>query len=111
MIRAYSRKGLFEKAEAVIERAVSKGGQPDAWTWCSLAEGYFQHEQPRKAVEMMKKAIAISGTDWKADIGCLKACMKYLKGVGDTEQEEQFVRLLKERVIITLDELDIDKER
>ncbi|WCJ34112.1 Pentatricopeptide repeat-containing protein At2g20710 mitochondrial [Euphorbia peplus] len=95
MIGAYSRKGLMEKAEAFIDRAISKGGKPNAWTWYYLVEGYLLTEQPQKAVEMMKKAFVISETGWKPDMVLFKACLEYLERAGDTEQTKEFANLLQ----------------
>ncbi|XP_065872987.1 pentatricopeptide repeat-containing protein At2g20710, mitochondrial-like [Euphorbia lathyris] len=118
MIGAYSSKGLMKKAEALIERAISKGGKPNAWTWYHLVEGYFQNKQPQKAVEMMKKTIVlISGIKWEwepvPEVASLKACLEYLKAAGDTQQTEEFVKLLVDKDIISLDkleELSMDKD-
>ncbi|WCJ34117.1 Tetratricopeptide repeat (TPR)-like superfamily protein [Euphorbia peplus] len=115
MIGLYSKKGLVEKAEALIDKAISKGGKPNAWTRYNLVEGYFQNNQPQKAVEMMKKTIVmLSGIEWEPipEVATLKTCLEYLKGVGDTEQTDEFVELLVDKDVISLDkleELSIDK--
>ncbi|WCJ24848.1 Tetratricopeptide repeat (TPR)-like superfamily protein [Euphorbia peplus] len=45
MIGAYTKKGILEKAESVLDRAISKGVKPDAWTWYNLVEGYRENDQ------------------------------------------------------------------
>ncbi|XP_065863463.1 pentatricopeptide repeat-containing protein At2g20710, mitochondrial-like [Euphorbia lathyris] len=103
MIRAYSNKGMFEKAEAVIDRAISKGGKPDCWTWYFLATGYLEKDQPEKAVEMMKRAIVICQPLWKPSTEPLAACLEHLKGVGDMEEAQELIKLLLDKSIISLD--------
>ncbi|XP_065881031.1 pentatricopeptide repeat-containing protein At2g20710, mitochondrial-like isoform X2 [Euphorbia lathyris] len=103
MIGAYSKKGLIEKAEALVDRAISKGGKPNGWTWYCLATGYLENDQPRKGVEMMKRAIVLCVPYRKPSIEPLAACLEHLKGLGDIEEAEEFIKLLMDESIISLD--------
>ncbi|WCJ34119.1 Tetratricopeptide repeat (TPR)-like superfamily protein [Euphorbia peplus] len=103
MIGSYCQKGLFEKAEVLIDRAISRGAQPDGFTWYYFATGYFQNDQPEKAVEMMKKAIACYVPLHRPSNKYLAACLEHMKGVGDVEDAEGFIKLLSAKRIICLD--------
>ncbi|WCJ34113.1 Tetratricopeptide repeat (TPR)-like superfamily protein [Euphorbia peplus] len=103
IIAAYSKKGLIEKAEALIDRAISKGGKPNTWTWYCLVQSYLKNEQPEKAVEMMKKALVNSKPGWKPNMKVVKACMEYLRGLGDKEPAEEFLELLQVKIPMWMD--------
>jgi pentatricopeptide repeat protein len=103
LIDAYSRKGLVEKAETLIDRAISKGGEPNAKTWYHLATGYLQNGQTLKAVEAMKKAVVVSGRMWKPSNEILANCLGYLKVEGDLGKLTNFMDLLRDNDIISLD--------
>ncbi|KDP21919.1 hypothetical protein JCGZ_03057 [Jatropha curcas] len=45
LIGAYCRKGLLGSAETLVDRVVSKGGKPNAFTWYYLATGYLQNDE------------------------------------------------------------------
>ncbi|WCJ34110.1 Tetratricopeptide repeat (TPR)-like superfamily protein [Euphorbia peplus] len=103
MIGAYSKQGRLDKAEVVLDRAISAGEKPDAWTWYNLVEGYLQNDQSQ-TVEMLKKAVGWSRkTRWKPDIARFKARLKYLK---DAEKTEEFVKSLVDKDFFSLDKLE-----
>ncbi|WCJ34108.1 Tetratricopeptide repeat (TPR)-like superfamily protein [Euphorbia peplus] len=111
MIGAYTKKGILEKAESVLDRAISKGGKPDAWTWYNLVEGYLENDQSQ-TVEMMKKKVKLlrAKTRWKLDVACLKGRLKYLK---DAEKTEEFVKQLLDDDFFSLDglqELSVERD-
>ncbi|XP_050228611.1 pentatricopeptide repeat-containing protein At2g20710, mitochondrial-like [Mercurialis annua] len=103
MIRAYSRKGLVDKAETFVDRVISKGEEPDGYTWYYLATGYLQNNQTQKAVETMKKAIAFRGTKLKPSSESLAYCLECLRDQGDLEKAEEFVKLLLDNDLISLE--------
>ncbi|CAK7342193.1 unnamed protein product [Dovyalis caffra] len=79
LIEVYSRKGFVGKAETLIDRAISKGGKPNAKTWYYLATGYVQDGQTLNAVEAMKKAVVVSGRKWKLSNESLATYLECLK--------------------------------
>ncbi|WCJ34116.1 Tetratricopeptide repeat (TPR)-like superfamily protein [Euphorbia peplus] len=101
LVNAYSKQGLFEKAEAIIDKVISKGGKPNCWSWYFFATGYLERDQPEKAVEMMKRAIVLSERLWKPSCVSLEACVEHLKGVAGMEEAEKFVKLLMNKSIIS----------
>ncbi|KAM1109329.1 hypothetical protein EV1_008840 [Malus domestica] len=98
LISAYTKKGLVDKAESIINRIVLKGGKPDAKTWYYLAKGYLNHDQTEKTVESMRKALSVvEGSRWTPDRDVVAACMTYMKQKADVEGSEEFIRLLGEK--------------
>ncbi|KDP21918.1 hypothetical protein JCGZ_03056 [Jatropha curcas] len=103
LIGAYSRKGLLERAENLIDRAVSKGGKTNALTWCHLATGYLLKDQTAQAVETMKKAKVVLQPDRMPSKERLASCLENLKGEENFEKVEEFIKLLMDNGIISLD--------
>ncbi|KAB5530104.1 hypothetical protein DKX38_020185 [Salix brachista] len=93
LLVAYCNRGLLEKAEAAIEKAV-QGRTPYASTWHVMAKGYAEHDQIPKAVEMLKRAVNV-GRSWKPDPILVNTCLEYLEGQGDTEEMKEFIRMVK----------------
>ncbi|EEF44447.1 pentatricopeptide repeat-containing protein, putative [Ricinus communis] len=94
LLFAYCRKGLLKKAEAAVEKA-AKDRTPCASSWGILAMGYIEHNQMYKAVEMLKKALSISGQGWRPNSMTLTACLNFLEKQGDVEGVEEVTKLLK----------------
>ncbi|KAJ0041234.1 hypothetical protein Pint_26649 [Pistacia integerrima] len=103
MISAYSRKGLLQEAESLIDGAKLKGGKPDQTTWLHMAIGYVQNSQTQKAVEAMKEALVVCRTGWKPRKKIFAACLKYFKDEGDVEGAEKFMELLRKKDIISVE--------
>lgn len=96
MIRAYSRKGLWKKAEEYVNKIVESGMQLEASSWDHLATGYHFGGQMAKAVETLKKAISISKPGWKPNPYTLKTCLWYLESKGDKEAAEELLKFVGE---------------
>ncbi|PIA55324.1 hypothetical protein AQUCO_00800216v1 [Aquilegia coerulea] len=94
LIDAYCKKGLLEKAEMLVNKAIEKGKKPFANTWEILATGYLKDNQIPKAVEALKSAYLARWPGWKPHRDTLSACLLYLKQQDDAEKTEEFVRLL-----------------
>ncbi|OMO51873.1 hypothetical protein CCACVL1_29531 [Corchorus capsularis] len=101
LLSAYSRKGLLDKFESILNRIRSKGGKPDARTWYFYATGLILQNKMEKAVNAMKEAIRISKPRWKPSEESLAACLKYLKGEVDIDEAEKLINLLVDRDIIS----------
>ncbi|XP_042519420.1 pentatricopeptide repeat-containing protein At2g20710, mitochondrial-like [Macadamia integrifolia] len=95
LMAAYCKRGLWEKAEAFINKAAERGKKPYPSTWDRLATAYVEDNQMAKAVGTMGKAILASRPGWKPNCSTLAACLEYLKGQQDTEGAEEFIRLLR----------------
>ncbi|CAK7342189.1 unnamed protein product [Dovyalis caffra] len=101
LIDAYSRKGLLEKAETLLQKAISEGAKPNAKTWYSLAKGYLRHNQIPKAAEAMKEMMVLSGPNGKPSTRNWVPCLQLLIECGDLDGAEGFINLLKEKEIIS----------
>ncbi|KAK6289570.1 hypothetical protein POUND7_001111 [Theobroma cacao] len=105
LLCAYSRKGLLEKFETVVNRILLKGGKPNAKTWYYFATALLWHNEMEKAVEAMKEAILIIEPCWKPRLKpreeSVAACLKYLKGKGDMDEAKIFIKFLGDRDIIS----------
>ncbi|KDP24140.1 hypothetical protein JCGZ_25797 [Jatropha curcas] len=96
MIKAYCSKGLWEKAEALINKIVESRMEPNGASWDHMATGYFENGQMTKAVEAIKKAISLSKPGKKPCLYRVEVCLKYLKGQGDMEAVEELLKMIKE---------------
>ncbi|CAK7349799.1 unnamed protein product [Dovyalis caffra] len=96
MVSSYSKKGLWEKAEAIVGKVVESGIKIEASTLDLLATGYHVGGQMLKATETIRKAISISQPVWKPNMYTLSACLEYLKGQGDVEKTEELLKILEE---------------
>ncbi|XVF01435.1 hypothetical protein REPUB_Repub04eG0088900 [Reevesia pubescens] len=103
LLNAYSRKGLLEKFETFVNRIILKGGKPNFTSWYYFALALLQENEMKKAVEVMKEAILISKPRWKPSNESLAACLKCLKGEGDMDEAEKFIKLLRDRDVISSD--------
>ncbi|XP_027127346.1 pentatricopeptide repeat-containing protein At2g20710, mitochondrial [Coffea arabica] len=100
LINAYTKKGLLQRAEEFINRAINCGRKIPASTWDYLATGYYKDNQMEKAVDAMKNAIfSWKGTSWTLNRTTLTACLEYLREKGDAEKEK-FERLLADQGIV-----------
>ncbi|KAK2647374.1 hypothetical protein Ddye_014863 [Dipteronia dyeriana] len=106
LIGAYCRRGLIEKAETFMDRIISKGGKLDEFSWYFLATGYLQNNQPQKAVEKMKEAVMVCHKRWKPRKEVVAACLEYFKHEGDVVEAGNFINLLKNKNIISVDVQD-----
>ncbi|XP_031265388.1 pentatricopeptide repeat-containing protein At2g20710, mitochondrial-like [Pistacia vera] len=59
LIGCYCRKGLLQKAESLLGKAILMGEKPDWKTWFYMATGYLKNNQTLVAVEAMKEALVV----------------------------------------------------
>ncbi|KAK6124340.1 hypothetical protein DH2020_041910 [Rehmannia glutinosa] len=97
LIDAYCTDGRLEKAEELIAKGISKGGDPVAITWCHLAGGYLKKNRVPEAVEALKKAISRCPTKFKTK-DSLITCLEYLEK-GDKEKAEELIKFVRARGI------------
>lgn len=103
LIGYYCRKGLMEKAEALLDRA-KRDGKPLPQTWYYFATGYIGSGQLPKAVEAMRRAISKCQRGWKQpSTDILIACLEYLKKNKDVKEVEEFIRSLVVKDIVSAD--------
>ncbi|CAL9094573.1 unnamed protein product [Musa textilis] len=95
LIGAYCKRGLLEKAELLVNKAIESGLAPYANAWDRLASLYFDCGQNLKAVEAMKKALAKGQAPWKPNPTSVMRTLEYMKEQKDVEEAEEIVKLLK----------------
>lgn len=101
IIHAYCKKGLLEKAESFISRALKIGMNPDGTTWTHLANGYSRHNHMEKAVKMVKSAIMADRPAARLYPFTLSACIEHLTVKGDLEFAGDIIKLCRERGIFS----------
>ncbi|OMO68728.1 hypothetical protein COLO4_29446 [Corchorus olitorius] len=101
LLGAYSRKGLLEKFERIVNQIILKEGKPNARTWYFFAKILLMNNEMGKAVNAMKEAILISQPWWKPCDESLAACLKYLKEEGEIDEAEKLINLLVDKDIIS----------
>ncbi|OMO67345.1 hypothetical protein COLO4_30179 [Corchorus olitorius] len=102
LLVAYCKRGLFDKAESVVNKAV-EGRTPYASTWQVLAIGFMKHNQMPKAVEMLKKAMSIGREGWRPTSRVFAACLDYLEEQGDVKGVEEMINSCKNSGPLTRD--------
>ncbi|XP_041026573.1 pentatricopeptide repeat-containing protein At2g20710, mitochondrial-like isoform X1 [Juglans microcarpa x Juglans regia] len=95
MIDAYCRKGLLAKAEALVNKAMTKGGKPSFDSWYYLSCRYLEDNEISKALETMRKAVALCPPGCKPNKEILATCLEYLEGKGNVEGADKFIDLLR----------------
>ncbi|GMH26934.1 hypothetical protein Nepgr_028777 [Nepenthes gracilis] len=95
LVAAYCRKGLLDKAEVLVERGVSNGGQPSKDTWLILAGAYLENNQILKAMEAMKNGISVCPPGSRPAKVNLETCLEYLEGKGDVEGSADFIESIR----------------
>nr|XP_016508188.1 PREDICTED: pentatricopeptide repeat-containing protein At2g20710, mitochondrial-like [Nicotiana tabacum] len=95
LIGTYCRNGLLEKAKALVDKGMSKGGVPWVTTWCHLANGYIHEDLIPEAVEALKKAISLCPPNYRPSRETLVTCVQYWENQGNVDKAEDFVRSLE----------------
>ncbi|KAL8460428.1 hypothetical protein ACS0TY_032096 [Phlomoides rotata] len=93
LIDAYCTDGHLEKAEALLTKVTSRGGNPNVLTWCHLAGGYLRKNQVPEAARCLRKAIAVCPRYFMSQKDYLITCSKHLEKEGDGM--EKAVELIK----------------
>lgn len=92
LIDAYCRRGLMEKAEALINKAVTGKSKFSVHSWCYLANAYIQKDQLQHTVEALKKAATLC----PPELNHFKEILAtFLEGKQDVKEAEKVVGLLR----------------
>ncbi|KAL0442768.1 UNVERIFIED_CONTAM: Pentatricopeptide repeat-containing protein, mitochondrial [Sesamum latifolium] len=97
LIDAYCRDGHLEKAEALITKGISRGGEPLVTTWCHLAGGYLKKNRVPEAVEALKKAISACPARFMAWKNSLTTCLQYLENGDCMDKAEDIIYSIRMR--------------
>ncbi|KAL5730777.1 hypothetical protein ACHQM5_003569 [Ranunculus cassubicifolius] len=102
LLIAYSKRGMVEKAESLLEHLSEKGEASRVpASWAILAAGYVKKEEMQKAVECMNKAFLFRENDkgWKPkDSTVISSLLKWLGDNGGVEEVESFVESFHDKM-------------
>ncbi|KAE8723031.1 Pentatricopeptide repeat-containing protein [Hibiscus syriacus] len=100
VIAGYIRRGLHEKAEAMLENLMEKGKTTTPNSWGILAASYLDKGQVKKAFECMKAALSLLGEDkgWKPNFRVVTGILDWVGDEGSVRDTEEFVELLRRTI-------------
>ncbi|CAM0956585.1 unnamed protein product [Alopecurus aequalis] len=103
LLNGYCTKGLMEKAEALVDEAITKGRTPYANTWYRLAGGFFKDGQVSKAVNLTRKALASATFGWEPDLTNVLMSLEHFMQQKNVEAAEEMASQLRRLVPLTRD--------
>lgn len=103
LLNGYCAEGLMEKAEALVDEAITKGRMPYANTWYKLAAGFFKDGQVLKAVDLTRKALASATSGWEPDLTNVLMSLDHFMEQKNVEAAEEMASLLRSLVPLTRD--------
>lgn len=97
VITGYSGKGLYEKAEAMLEDLMDKGNATSPNSWAMVAAGHMENGKPKKALECMKAALSLHAGNkgLKPNLKVILSILNWLADEGSIEDVEDFVASLR----------------
>jgi pentatricopeptide repeat protein len=97
LLIGYSKNGLIEKAETMLQSIIEKGKNPIPNSWAIIAAGYVAKENMEKAFQCMKKAVAVQPKNkgWRPKIDVLSSILSWATNNRDIDEVEDFVNSLK----------------
>ncbi|WCJ32168.1 Pentatricopeptide repeat-containing protein At4g21705 mitochondrial [Euphorbia peplus] len=96
----YCKKGLIEKAEAILQAAEEKKKSPTPNSWSIIAAAYADKQNMEKAFQFMKKALTVQTENrgWRPKGFLISSILSWLADNGNVEDVESFVSLLEAKV-------------
>lgn len=93
----YCRKGLVEKAEAILRDIVQKGKKPTPNSWSIVSAGYLNINNMAKAFECMKEALSVieRNMKWIPKPAEIATILEWLGDNVEFEQVEACVQSLR----------------
>lgn len=99
VIVGYAKKGLHEKAEAMLENLMKKGKATAPNSWGVVATGYLDKGQVKKAFGCMKTALSLTVENgWKPNRRVITSILDWLGNEGSSQDVEDFVTSLKRTI-------------
>ncbi|KAA8515265.1 hypothetical protein F0562_018505 [Nyssa sinensis] len=97
VIVGYIERGLFEKAQAMLEDLMEKGKVSTPNSWGRVAAGYLDKGEMEKAMVCMKAALCLcaEGKGWKPNPKVIAGILSSLGEKGSIEDVEAFVSPLR----------------
>ncbi|KAM7278448.1 hypothetical protein ACFE04_005582 [Oxalis oulophora] len=103
LLIGYVKKGLVEKAEAMLHGVIEKGQIPTPNSWSIVAAGYKGKDNMEMAFECFKNALIVQSENkgWRPKPELVSSILKWLADNGNLEEVEAFVILLKRKMLET----------
>ncbi|XP_057512533.1 pentatricopeptide repeat-containing protein At4g21705, mitochondrial-like [Actinidia eriantha] len=97
VINGYCVKGLFEKAEVMLDDLMERGRTSPPNIWGKVAEGYLNKGEMGKARECMKAALSlhVRNKGWKPNPEVISVILSWLGDTGSIDDVEAFVSSLR----------------
>ncbi|PON81863.1 Tetratricopeptide-like helical domain containing protein [Trema orientale] len=105
LLLGYCKKGLIEKAEAMLRNIVERGRTPTPNSWAIIAAGYLNRQNMETAFECMKEALAVQAENklWRPKAQVMSAILGWLADNGDIEDVKAFVSSLRTVIPVNRD--------
>ncbi|XP_022724873.1 pentatricopeptide repeat-containing protein At4g21705, mitochondrial [Durio zibethinus] len=99
-IIGYAKKGLHEKAEAMLENLMKKGKATTPNSWGVVATGYLDKGQVKKALGCVKAALSVTveNKGWKPNHKVISSILDWLGDEGSIQDVEDFVASLRKTI-------------
>ncbi|KAK9688933.1 hypothetical protein RND81_09G022900 [Saponaria officinalis] len=96
LLLGYSRKGLVEKAERILEEIISNGKMPVPNTWSIISAGHIECRNMDKALRCMKKALelGVGNQSWVPNQEVVSSLLKWLGDEGEIGEVNRFIEAL-----------------
>ncbi|KAL9265157.1 Pentatricopeptide repeat-containing protein [Drosera capensis] len=97
LLIAYTKRGLTQKAEILLEKIINEGHDPIPNSWSIIATGHVSEGNMDKVLECMEKAIALQPQHegWYPNAAVASSVLSWLNENGDAERMKSFVDSLK----------------
>ena len=96
IIIGYSEKGLYEKAEAMLEDLQKRGKETAPNSWSVVAGGYLHKGEMEKALRCLKTALSlyVENKGWKPNLKVISGMLSWIGDNGSVEDAEDLVSSL-----------------
>ena len=97
LLLGYCKKGLTEKAEAMLRDIVEKGRTPTPNSWAIIAASYLERQNMETAFDCMKEALAVQAENklWRPKSQVISRILGWLADKGEIEEVKAFVSSLR----------------
>lgn len=97
LLIGYSKNGLIEKAETMLQSMVKRGKNPIPNSWAIIAAGYVDKGNMEKAFQYMKEAVAAQPKNkgWRPKRDVISSILSWVTSNRDIDEVEDFANSLK----------------
>ncbi|CAL5196771.1 unnamed protein product [Lathyrus oleraceus] len=97
LLIGYSKNGLIEKAETMLQSMVEKGKNPIPNSWAIIAAGLVDKGNMEKAFQYMKEAVAVQPKNkgWRPKRDVISSILSWATSNREIDEVEDFVNSVK----------------